>query len=210
MALIHEATISPRKDEISRPMAANSSLVGWRRRTRPGRRLPTRRPGRRRRHPMFPLRICRGIHALRARDLPRLSSACRPGSPHRHDAALGPRPALGLRRMRRPDAGLRQVVATICDGGNEAELTLRRGNGSLVRQTSTASVRGDGSIDLATPYPPGPVRAADESDRTTVHGHGFRLVVARRVGVVLPTGPALDRIVHRRRRPPARHRVVIA
>ncbi len=190
MALIHEATISPRKDEIIGPWL----------RTRPW------WDGVAERGPVGDFRLDDpagdvGIQCFLFGSV--AGSTLFVPVTYRGSALPAARAAL-IGMMQHSVLGRRWVydgcadptlvsviVATICDGGNEAELTLRRGNGSLVRQTSTASVRGDGSIDLVTPYPPGPVRAADESDRTTVHGHGFRLVVARRVGVVLPTGPAL-------------------
>jgi hypothetical protein len=83
------------------------------------------------------------------------------------------------------------VVGVIQNGGREAALQLRRTDGSVIVRESTATVRGDGSAILPQLDTDRSVSATDEVDRTVVRANGLLLAIARRVGAALPPGPAL-------------------
>lgn len=85
-------------------------------------------------------------------------------------------------------------VATVLDlirtGGRQADLRLRRADGTEVDREPEATARGDGVATVPQHDPVLPVTLADEPDRTTVVGDGFELTVMRRLGEA-PAGPAL-------------------
>jgi hypothetical protein len=83
------------------------------------------------------------------------------------------------------------AVGAIRNGGSEAALHLRRSDGSVVVRESTATVRGEGSANLPQLDVDGAVSVTDEADRTVVRADGLILTAARRVGAALPPGPAL-------------------
>lgn len=84
------------------------------------------------------------------------------------------------------------LVDTIRNGGREATLRLRRSDGSIIVREPTATVRGEGAPNLPALEAARPVSATDSADRTIVHAAGLILTVARRVGATLPPGPALN------------------
>lgn len=83
------------------------------------------------------------------------------------------------------------VVGVIRNGGREAALRLRRSDGSIVVRESTATVRGDGSPNAPQLEATGLVSVTDRADRTVVRADGVILVFARHVGAALPPGPSL-------------------
>jgi hypothetical protein len=82
------------------------------------------------------------------------------------------------------------VLDTIRTGGRQAELLLSRADGTQVVREPTATVRGDGASAVPAHDPRLPVSPTDGDDRTTILGAGFELTVMRRLGDG-PTGPAL-------------------
>jgi hypothetical protein len=83
------------------------------------------------------------------------------------------------------------LVGVIRDGGREAALRLRRSDGTVVMRESTATARGDGSASVPQLEPAGSVSANDAADRTVIRADGLILVIARHVGTALPPGPSL-------------------
>ena len=85
-------------------------------------------------------------------------------------------------------------VATVLDlirtGGRQADLRLRRADGAEIDREPQATAKGDGVATVPGHDPGSPVTPADERDRTTVAGHGFEVTVMRRLGEA-PAGPAL-------------------
>ena len=82
------------------------------------------------------------------------------------------------------------VLTTIRDGGHEAELNLHRADGTVEQRDRTARVRGEGATTVCVD-PDGTVAAADTDGCTEVRVDSVRLTVARHVGRELPPGPAL-------------------
>ena len=83
------------------------------------------------------------------------------------------------------------VLTTIRCGGRQADLLVRRADGTEVGREPDATVRGEG-VSTAPHHDPGvPVSPTDEADRTTIAGAGFELTVMRRLGEA-PPGPALS------------------
>ncbi|MFN8196111.1 MAG: hypothetical protein U0R80_17750 [Nocardioidaceae bacterium] len=85
---------------------------------------------------------------------------------------------------------LATVLDTIRTGGEQAALTLRHADGSEVVREPVVTARGEGAAATPAHDPSSPVRAVDSSDRTTVSGDGVELTVMRRLGDA-PDGPAL-------------------
>lgn len=82
------------------------------------------------------------------------------------------------------------VLDTIRSGGRHADLLVRRADGTEVDREPDATARGEG-VPAVPHHDPGvPVTATDESDRTVVAGADFELTVMRRLGEA-PQGPAL-------------------
>lgn len=86
-------------------------------------------------------------------------------------------------------------VATVLDvvrtGGRQADELLRAADGSETVRTPAVTARGTGDPALASRDPGAAVVAVDGPDRTTVDlGDGRRLTVLRRLGAA-PSGPAL-------------------
>jgi hypothetical protein len=82
------------------------------------------------------------------------------------------------------------VLDTIRTGGRQADLTLRRADGTEVAREPHASATGEG-VSTVPHHDPGlPLPVTDRSDRTVVVGAGFELTVMRRLGEA-PPGPAL-------------------
>lgn len=82
------------------------------------------------------------------------------------------------------------VLDTIRSGGRQADLLLRRADGTEVAFDGSATARGDGVPDVPRHDPGLPVSTADEPDRSVVTGAGVELTVMRRLGEATP-GPAL-------------------
>ena len=82
------------------------------------------------------------------------------------------------------------VLDTIRSGGRQADLRLMRADGTEVDREPNATAKGEG-ISTVPHHDPGlPVSATDESDRTAIAGTDFELTVMRRLGEA-PQGPAL-------------------
>ena len=82
------------------------------------------------------------------------------------------------------------VLDTIRTGGHHAELLLSKADGTLVVREPLATVQGDGVPTVPAHDPALPVSPTDAADRTTIPGAGFELTVMRRLGDA-PAGPAL-------------------
>ena len=82
------------------------------------------------------------------------------------------------------------VLDTIRSGGRQADLVLRRADGTEIDRRTTATAKGEG-VPTVPHHDPGlSVSATDEPDRTLIHGTDFVLTVMRRLGEA-PPGPAL-------------------
>jgi len=82
------------------------------------------------------------------------------------------------------------VLHTIRSGGGHADLQLRRADGTEVDREPDATATGEG-VPTVPHHDPGlPVSATDGSDRTTITGTDVALTVMRRIGEA-PHGPTL-------------------
>ena len=82
------------------------------------------------------------------------------------------------------------VLHTIRCGGRQADLLLKRADGTEVDRAPNATAKGDG-VSTVPHHDPGlPVFPTDESDRTTIAGSDFEITLMRRLGAA-PQGPAL-------------------
>ncbi len=82
------------------------------------------------------------------------------------------------------------LLDTIRTGGGQADLRLRKADGTEVVRDAVATARGVGGPDVPTHDPALPVSATDSDDRTVVDASGTEVTVMRRVGDA-PAGPAL-------------------
>ncbi|HMM95500.1 hypothetical protein [Phycicoccus sp.] len=82
------------------------------------------------------------------------------------------------------------MLDTIRSGGRQADLTVRRSDGTEVERAPDATASGEGVPDVPRHDPGLPVSAVDGPDRTTVSAAGVELSVVRRLGEG-PPGPAL-------------------
>lgn len=82
------------------------------------------------------------------------------------------------------------VLDTIRTGGRQADLLRRRADGSEVICEPNATATGDGVPTVPHHDPGVRVSARDERDRSVVSGADVRLTVMRRIGQA-PAGPAL-------------------
>jgi hypothetical protein len=88
-------------------------------------------------------------------------------------------------------------VATVLDairsGGREAELHVRRADGTEVVREAVATARGTGEAGTPAHDPGAPVSVTEADDRTTVRGDGCELTILRRPTAAAdgPGGPAL-------------------
>ena len=189
MALLHEATISPRKDELVGP---------W---------LPTRAwwDAEAERGPVGSFRLDDPAGEVGIECFLFGSAA---GSTlfvpltYRGAPLPGAEPGL-VGTMEHSVLGTRYVydacvdpvfVATVLDtirsGGRQADQVVRRADGTEAVRAPTATAEGDGVPTLPHHDPELPVSAADEADRTRISGAGVGLTVLRRLGGG-PQGPAL-------------------
>ncbi|KRF19956.1 hypothetical protein ASG90_19700 [Nocardioides sp. Soil797] len=83
------------------------------------------------------------------------------------------------------------LAETIRTGGTHARLDYHRADGSVVEREPTATARGSGAADLADITPDQVGRPTDHDDRTVVSLGALTLTVVRRVGAELPAGPGL-------------------
>lgn len=189
MALLHEATITPRKDELVGP---------W---------LPTR--------PWFDGQAERGPVGTFRLDDPagRVGIECflfgsASGSTlfvplTYRDAALPGAESGLIGTMEHSVLGTRWVydacvdpvfVATVLDtirlGGTQADLRVRRADGTEVDREVTTTARGEGVATVPQHDPDLLVTAVDGAHSTTIAGDAFELTVVRRLGDA-PSGPSL-------------------
>lgn len=82
------------------------------------------------------------------------------------------------------------VLDTIRSGGREADLRLLWTDGTETTRDPLATAHGDGMPTVPTHDPATPVTSTDGAYRTTVVGPGVELAVLRRLGQG-PPGPAL-------------------
>ncbi len=82
------------------------------------------------------------------------------------------------------------VLDTIRSGGRQADLHLSRADGTETVREPAATARGDGVAGVPRHDPAVPVSPQDGPDRTTITGPGWELTVMRRLGDA-PEGPAL-------------------
>ena len=189
MATLHEATVSPRKDELVRP---------W---------LPTRPwwDGATEREPVGSFRLddpagevgiecflfgSRSASTLfvpityRAAPLPGAEASLLGTMEHS---------VLGTRYLYDACADpvfVATVLHAIRTGGRQADLMLRRADGTQVQREPTATAWGERVSTVPQHDVEQPVSPTDGSDRTTIAGTGFELTVMRRLGDA-PPGPAL-------------------
>jgi Maltokinase N-terminal cap domain len=82
------------------------------------------------------------------------------------------------------------VLHTIRSGGRQADLVLLRADGTEVDRGPSATAKGDGVSTVPHHDPSLFVSPTDESDRTTIAGRNFEITVMRRLDDA-PPGPAL-------------------
>ncbi len=82
------------------------------------------------------------------------------------------------------------VLDTIRSGDQQADLHLLRADGTEVVRDQAATARGEGVAGVPRHDPAVPVSAEDGADRTTLVGPGWQLTVMRRLGGA-PDGAAL-------------------
>lgn len=189
MALLHEATISPRKDELVGP---------W---------LPTRPwwDGETERTPVGSFRLddpagevgmeCFLFGSASGSTLfvpVTYRDAPLPGS---EVGLLGTmeHSVLGTRYVYDACADpvfVATVLNTIRSGGRHADLLLMRADGTEVDREPDATAKGEGVPTVPHHDTGRRVSPTDESDRTTIPGADFELAVMRRLGEA-PLGPAL-------------------
>jgi hypothetical protein len=189
MALLHEATISPRKDELVGP---------W---------LRTRQwwDGETERAPVGSFRLDdpAGEVGMECFLFGSASGSTLFVPVTYRDAPLQGREASLLGTMEHSVLGTRYVydacadpvfVATVLDtirsGGRQADLLLKRADGTEVERGPDATAKGDG-VSTVPHHDPGlPVSPTDESDRSTIAGPDFEITLMRQLGEA-PQGPAL-------------------
>ncbi|WP_088321080.1 hypothetical protein [Kineosporia sp. R_H_3] len=189
MALLHDATISPRKDEIIDPWLRTRSW--W--------------DGQADRGPVGSFRLddpagqvgmeCFLFGSATGSTLFVPVTYRGAPLPTAADALLGTmeHSALGTRYVHDACADpvfVATVLDTIRTGGRQADLLLRRADGTEVTREPAATVRGAGVPSVPAHDPAHAVRPTDGPDRTTVPGAGWTLTVMRRLGDA-PQGPAL-------------------
>lgn len=189
MALLHEATLSPRKDELIGPWMATRSW--W--------------DGESERAPVGSFRLddpagevgmeCFLFGSASGSTL--FVPVTYRGAPLPHGEAglVGTmeHSVLGTRYVY--DACVDPVfVATVLDtirsGGRHADLLVRRADGTEVVREANATAEGEGVPSVPRHDPGLPVIAQDQSDRTTIASADVDLTVMRRLGEG-PPGPAL-------------------
>ena len=82
------------------------------------------------------------------------------------------------------------VLDTIRAGGREAELVVRRADGTEALRQPATTASGSGDADVPLHDPRQLLLPVDAGDRTTITGAGWTLTVQRRLGDALP-GAAL-------------------
>ena len=188
MALLHEATISPRKDELVGPWLRDRPW--W--------------DGEIERAPVGSFRLDdpAGAVGIECFLFGSASGSILFVPVTYRDAALPDAGASLLGTMEHSVLGTRHVydacadpvfvatvLHTIRSGGRQADLVLRRADGSEVGREPNATAQGEGVLSAPHHDPGSPVFPRDEPDRTVVAGVGFELTVMRRLGDA-PQGPA--------------------
>ena len=189
MALLHEAKISPRKDE----------LVGPWLRTRPW------WDGETEREPVGSFRLDdpAGEVGMECFLFGSASGSILFVPVTYRDAPLPGGEAGSLGTMQHSVLGTRYVydacadpvfvataLTTIRSGGCQADLLVMRTDGTQVHREPNATAKGAGVPTVPQHDPGSPVFPTDQSDRTTIAGADFVLTVMRRLGRA-PQGPAL-------------------
>ena len=189
MALLHEATISPRKDELIEPWLR--TRLWWAGETALG--------------PVGSFRLDDPAGKV-GMECFLFGSASGPTLfvpvTYRDTPLLGAEPSL-LGTMEHSVLGIRYVydacadpvfVAAVLDtirfGGRQADLRVARADGTEVVREPSATARGEGASTVPNHDPALPVTATDASDRTTILSGDFELTVMRRLDDA-PPGPAL-------------------
>jgi hypothetical protein len=189
MALLHEATISPRKDELVGPWLATRPW--W--------------DGEAERGPVGSFRLddpagqvgieCFLLGSASGSNLFVPVTYREAPSPGLEASLLGTleHSVLGTRYMYDACADpvfVATVLDTIRSGGRHADLRLMRADGTEVAREHSATAQGEG-VPTVPHHDPGlPVSASDEPDRTTVTAADVELTVMRRL-VETPAGPGL-------------------
>ncbi len=189
MALLHEATISPRKDELIEPWLRTRSW--W--------------DGVAERGPVASFRLDDpagqvGMECFLFGSAEK-STLFVPVT-YRGTPLPGAEPSL-IGTMEHSVLGTRYVydacadpvfVATVLDtirtGGRQADLQLHLADGTEVVREPNATARGEGAATVPAHDPALPVSPTDGTDRTTIDSDGWTLTVLRRLGDA-PHGPAL-------------------
>lgn len=189
MALLHEATLSPRKDELVGPWLRTRSW--W--------------DGESQRAPVGTFRLddpggevgmeCFLFGSAAGSTL--FVPVTYRGAPMTHGEAglLGTmeHSVLGTRYVYDACADpvfIATVLDTIRSGGRQADLRVKRADGTEVDREANATANGEGVSTVPHHDPGRPVTSTDESDRTTIAASGIELNVMRRLGGG-PAGPAL-------------------
>jgi hypothetical protein len=189
MALLHEATITPRKDELIEPWLRTRSW--W--------------DGAAERGPVGSFRLDDPVGQV---GMECFMLGSESGSTlfvpvtYRGTPLAGAEPGL-LGTMEHSALGTRYVYDACCDpvfvaavldtirsGSRQADLRLLRADGTEVVREPAATARGEGVPSVPAHDPRVPVSPADGADRTTIIGAAWELTVMRRLGRA-PQGPAL-------------------
>jgi hypothetical protein len=189
MALLHEATISPRKDELVAPWLTTRPWFDGEHEREPVGSFRLDDPAGRVGIECFLFGSAAGTTLF----VPlTYREAALPGA---ETGLIGTmeHSVLGTRFVY--DACVDPVfVATVLDtirlGGRQADLRVRRADGTEVDREGTTTARGDGVGTVPRHDPGVPVAPVDLTDRTMIAGRGFELSVVRRVGALL-SGPTL-------------------
>lgn len=189
MALLHEATISPRKDELVGPWLR--TRLWW--------------DGEPERGPVGSFRLDdpAGEVGMECFLFGSASGSTLFVPVTYRDAPLPSREVSLLGTMEHSVLGTRYVydacadpvfVSTVLDairsGGRHAQLRVQRADGVEVDREPDATAQGEGVATVPHHDPGQPVSPVDQPDRTTISGAEFELTVMRRPGEA-PPGPAL-------------------
>ena len=83
------------------------------------------------------------------------------------------------------------LIETIRAGGSQAEEHIRRADGTVVTREPRVTVRGDGAPEVTTPDPSSALTVVEEPTRSVVTIGGLEVALARQGTAALPDGPGL-------------------